>query len=79
MAIDPDQYDTVSRAARVTGVARSTLQSAVERGEVELILLAGGTRIVRIDDVRAWIAQGADRRPGPNVKRDSRDTQCAAP
>jgi hypothetical protein len=64
------EHATVGVAARLTGVKRTTLQSAVGRGEVDLRLLAGGTVVVRIADVEKWRDAAGDRSPGRKARHE---------
>jgi len=50
-------YDTISGASRLTGVATSTLHCAIEREEIDVEQLASGTRLVKISDVQTWTRQ----------------------
>jgi len=69
--IDPTEYATVTGAARELGLVRTTLLSAIARGEVEPVTLADGMRIVRLDDVNAWAKVIRKRGPKPgNLGRD---------
>ena len=46
------QWELPLRAARTVGLAKSTLHSAIDRGEIRTVTLAGGTVLVRLEDVR---------------------------
>lgn len=56
-------------AAHKTGVARTTIQSAVERGEIPSEKDMGGVPHVRLADVEAWNAKAGERRRGPKPKK----------
>lgn len=60
--IDPSEYDTVSAAARLVGVPRSTLKSALT-DHVDSVCLPSGVRLVRLQSAREWAA--SERKPGP--------------
>jgi predicted site-specific integrase-resolvase len=53
------EYGPVATVAESLGIARTTLKSAVERGEIESRELSGGSRIVRVKDAQRW----AENRP----------------
>jgi len=49
-------YETLTRAAEIVGVPRGTLQTAIDRGDdIETITLQGGTVLVSIPSIRAWM------------------------
>jgi hypothetical protein len=58
-------YDLTSVVAEAVGLARTTLQSAIDRGDVQSVSLAGGTPIVSIESARAWSANRPKRGPKP--------------
>jgi len=47
-------YDVIGKAAEKCEIERSTLRSAVNRGELTTQKLASGTVIVKISDVKKW-------------------------
>lgn len=59
--IDPSEYDTISAAARLVDVPRSTLKSALEE-HVDSVRLPSGVRLVRLQSAREWAA--SERKPG---------------
>lgn len=61
------EYYRVSVAAEHCDVRRSTLLSAIERGELPAKALGCGLPIVRLADVEVWKAQ--PRQPGPKPKK----------
>ena len=60
--MDVEHYDTVAAVAAITETPRSTIRSAIERGEIRTKNLAGGTVVVSVEQVRAW--KQVERRPG---------------
>jgi len=64
--IDPNKYETVTGAARAAGIHRSTLNSAVERGELIAVKI-GDLWIVDQDDVDRWKSD-TTRRRGPKLR-----------
>jgi excisionase family DNA binding protein len=51
----------LSAIAHATGIPRTTLRAAVERGEIPYWTTACGTALVRQQDVRDWATRGPDR------------------
>ena len=47
-------YVSVSHAARNTGAARTSIQSAMDRGEITTYQTEDGLRLVVLDEVRQW-------------------------
>lgn len=45
---------TVAGASRVVGVPRSTIRSAIDRGELEVYHLGDGTTVIDLGELRAW-------------------------
>jgi hypothetical protein len=64
--IDPAEYYRVAVAAKLCGVNRTTLLSAIERDELPAQLLGCALPIVRLVDVQQWAGQvrTAGRPPG---------------
>ena len=62
--MNTEKIDTVSAVSKLAGCPRSTIQSAIGRGEIATSRLAGGAVVVSVDDVRAWMSD-TERRPGP--------------
>ena len=54
MMIDPRKYGTETEAAKAVSVPRTTLQSAVDRGEIVHVATSGGTRLVEITSAKKW-------------------------
>lgn len=54
MVIDPSKYGTETEAANEVAVPRTTLQSAVERGEIDHVVTCGGTKLVEIASAKRW-------------------------
>jgi hypothetical protein len=52
--IDPKKYGTETEAAKAASVPRTTLQSAVDRGEIVHVATFGGTRLVEIASAKKW-------------------------
>lgn len=59
-----DQTVTLASAARIAGVARSTIISAVKRGELTPHHTACDSRLLLLADVERWAAAASTRRPG---------------
>lgn len=56
-------YDTITKAAKVAGVSRTTLRDAVHRGDdIESVKTPGGLVLVKISSAFRWAA--AKRRIG---------------
>ena len=51
MARKLTDYERPETAANLVGIAPSTVKSAIERGDIETVVLPGGTRLVLITDV----------------------------
>lgn len=49
-----EQFATVAGAARVVGIPRSTIRSAIDRGELEVYQLGDGTTVIDLGELRAW-------------------------
>ena len=64
--MNTEKIDTVAAVSKLTGCPRSTIQSAIGRGEIETGRLAGGAVVVSVEDVRRWQAD-TERRPGPKT------------
>ncbi len=47
-----DRWELPLRAAKLVGIAHSTLRSAIGRGEIRTVALAGGTVLVSLEDAR---------------------------
>lgn len=52
--IDPAKYGTETEAANHVEIPRSTLQSAIDRGEVAHVKTCGGTRLVEIASAKRF-------------------------
>ena len=61
--MDVAKLTRIAVAAESAGVNRSTLKSAVERGEVKSYRSACGLPMILMADVMAWAK--APRQPGP--------------
>ncbi len=70
MVIDPAKYGTETEAAKVVSVPRTTLQSAVDRGEIVHVAMCGGTRLVEIASAKTW----AKKRPKRGRKPQAEST-----
>ena len=64
--MDAAKYYRIAWAAEAEGIARTTLQSAVERGELPVVVTGCGVSLVTLADVRAWAR--VERRPGRKPK-----------
>jgi excisionase family DNA binding protein len=60
--MEPSKYYRVAIAAELAGVKRTTLVSAIERGEVPAEILGCTLLVVKLTDVRKWAKQ--ERKPG---------------
>jgi len=58
-------YAIVSAAARLLGVRVYSVQLAVATGRLKTLELAGGTRVVKLEDCEKLWPAGVPRRPGP--------------
>jgi len=65
---------TVRGASRLTGLPRSTLRSAIKRGEICVETLADGNFVLDIRRIAFWRQRAKQRRRGPKSKT-SPDTQ----
>lgn len=61
----------IAVAARDVGVQRSTLKSAIDRGEVAVFESACGLPMVRLADVVQWAAQERSRGPKPKAATEA--------
>jgi len=68
--IHPAKYGTETEAAKAVSVPRTTLQSAVDRGEIVNVSTCGGTRLVEIASAKEW----ANNRPSRGRKPQSEST-----
>ena len=66
--IDPSKYGTETEAAKAVLVPRTTLQSAVDRGEVEHVATCGGTRLVEIASAKRWAKKRPKRGRKPQAE-----------
>lgn len=58
----------VAIAAAETGVNRTTLLSAIERGEIPSETTGCGLPLVTLAEVRKWAAHAGKRKRGPKAK-----------
>ena len=63
--MDAAKLSRIAHAADAAGIARTTLLSAVERGEVRIYRTACGLPLVRQEDVSAWALVERKRGPKP--------------
>jgi len=68
--MNTEKIDTVAAVSKLTGCPRSTIQSAIGRGEIDTGRLAGGAVVVSVADVQLWMAD-PDRRTGPKAATES--------
>lgn len=54
--IDPQKYGSPTYCAELVSQSRTTLVSAVSRGEIEFVDFACGTRMWEIASVKKWVA-----------------------
>ena len=66
--IDPKKYGTASEVAGAVGKPRTTLISAVERGEIDTAKTFGGTLLVGVASARKWAKKTRKTGPKPKVK-----------
>ena len=66
--IDPNKFGTAAEVAAAVKVARTTLISAVARGEIETVETCGGTVLVSVASASKWAKQA--RKVGPKFKAD---------
>ena len=68
--IDPKKYGTASESSKAVGVARTTLITAANRGEIEHCHTAGGTLLIEIAAAKRW-AKVTTRKTGPKPQAKS--------
>ena len=68
-SINPKEYGTATEAARLCGVNRTTLLSAIERGDpVDCVRTIGGSLLIRVASASEWSRQPRKRGPKPRVQ-----------
>ena len=45
---------SILAVSKITGVARSTIQAAIGRGELQEYDLAGGSKVVSVSEINVW-------------------------
>jgi DNA-binding CsgD family transcriptional regulator len=68
--IDPQKYGTETEVSEAVSVPRTTIQSAVDRGEILHVATFGGTRLVEIASAKKW----AKNRPSRGRKPQAEST-----
>lgn len=63
--MEPRKLYRIASAAKRTGVARSTIKSAVERGEIKSFKTGCGLPLVALTDVYRWYGKSNERKRGP--------------
>lgn len=66
--IDPAKYGTETEAAKAVSVPRTTLQSAVDRGEILHLATCGGTRLVELASAKKWAKNRPNRGRKPQAE-----------
>lgn len=67
--IDPEKYGTATEIYEKTGIARTTLLSAVDRNEINHRRTLGGTLLIELASVKDWAK--VDRKLGRPKKSHS--------
>lgn len=67
MSIQLNKLYRLSNAARECGIARSTLESAILRGEIPPHYTACGLPLVKLADVEKFRKAAGTRRTGPKT------------
>lgn len=65
--MDTHNLATMTGAARVTGIPRSTIRSAADRGDIEVYELGDGTAVIDLAELKAWQAKRAADIMSPEV------------
>lgn len=65
--IDPKKYGTASEISEATKIPRTTLITAANRGEITHCHSLGGTLLLELASVKAWVK--VDRKTGPKPQR----------
>lgn len=63
--IEACEYCRIAFAAQEAGVKRTTLLSAVNRGDIEVVEMGCRLPLVRLADVKRWAAEERQRGPKP--------------
>lgn len=66
--IDPKKYYRVAVAAVECGVNRTTLLSAVARGDIPTVELGCALPLVKLADVKRWASEERKRGPKPKAE-----------
>lgn len=66
--IDPAKFGTETETAKAVSVPRTTLQSAVDRGEIVHVATCGGTRLVEIASAKKWAKNRPNRGRKPQAE-----------
>lgn len=67
--MNPSEYYRIGIAAELTGVKRTTIASAIERGELPAEVLGCTLPVVRLEDVKAWGKVKRKRGPKPKAPK----------
>ena len=66
--MDTHELHTIAGAAAAAGISRTTLSTAVHRGDVPCEMTADGLRLVRLEDVLEFVAHPPRRGPAPKAQ-----------
>jgi|GEM_PF-4303025 len=66
--MDIEELQQLSTICNKLGIARTTLQSAIDREEVTVYRSKDKYPMAKEEDIVAWNANKDKRRPGPKVK-----------
>jgi len=66
--IDPSKYGTASEVSEAVGEPRTTLISAVQRGEITHTHTLGGTPLIELASAKKWAKAKDTRKTGPKPK-----------
>jgi hypothetical protein len=70
--MDVSQLSRVAVVAKLLDIKRSTIKSAIERGEIAAHESACGLPMVRLSDVEAWASVTRKRGPKPLNSKPAR-------
>jgi len=71
-ATDLDQWGAITTVAKDLEINRSTLRSAIKRGEIPVVTVYDGLQLVHAPSAAEWKEQ--DRKPGPKPKKSGTST-----
>jgi hypothetical protein len=61
-----ERFGTLTETAKAVGMKKSTLASAVKRGDVETGALAYGERVIDVESAQRYA--DSERQPGPKAR-----------